>query len=165
MKALRNCSLFYYHNIRFYVGLNECTSGEFMCRTRDGMTCLPNMYKCDTVQDCEDNVDEQDCPDQGSEGRCKIHHYFSLFFIIISKVVALNVYYLMWFSTQTLSSFYALHLSNITLIDDSGMCESNEYQCDDGSCINQNERCNGIPECSDESDEKNCDSCSGQSFQ
>jgi hypothetical protein len=46
----------------FGVDATECSSSEFSCKTRDGPKCLPNMYKCDQVQDCDDNEDERDCP-------------------------------------------------------------------------------------------------------
>lgn len=42
---------------------NECSASEFLCRTTEGIRCLPNMYKCDSVKDCEDNEDEENCPD------------------------------------------------------------------------------------------------------
>lgn len=46
----------------FYVAGVDCTVNEFQCKTRDGVRCLPNTYKCDQVQDCEDNEDEENCP-------------------------------------------------------------------------------------------------------
>lgn len=46
-----------------HVDPKGCTHEEFSCLTREGERCLPNAYKCDHVQDCEDNEDEADCPD------------------------------------------------------------------------------------------------------
>lgn len=48
---------------------------------------------------------------------------------------------------------------------DPNECQPDEFQCDDGNCIGQNERCNGVPECADLSDEKTCDSCPETSYQ
>ncbi len=39
-----------------------------------------------------------------------------------------------------------------------GVCRSDEFQCDDGSCVGRDFRCDGIPDCSDASDEP--DNCS-----
>ena len=30
------------------------------------------------------------------------------------------------------------------------------FQCDDNTCVLRDSRCNGVPECPDNSDEKNC---------
>ncbi|XP_006817386.1 uncharacterized protein LOC102802271 [Saccoglossus kowalevskii] len=37
-----------------------------------------------------------------------------------------------------------------------GSCQYYEYQCGDGSCISDYLRCNGSPQCSDNSDETDC---------
>ena len=39
---------------------------------------------------------------------------------------------------------------------ESGVKESGEFTCDDGQCVKMEERCNQIPDCRDESDEKEC---------
>ena len=36
-------------------------------------------------------------------------------------------------------------------------CKSNEFTCDDGSCLNLKSRCNKLFDCSDGSDERYCD--------
>lgn len=41
-------------------------------------------------------------------------------------------------------------------------CESefeNGYLCDDGVCINETRACDGVMNCADGSDEKNCSKC------
>ena len=35
-------------------------------------------------------------------------------------------------------------------------CNSTQFTCDDGQCVKMEERCNQIPDCDDESDERNC---------
>ena len=35
-------------------------------------------------------------------------------------------------------------------------CKSDEFTCNDGQCIEMEERCNQVPDCRDESDEKGC---------
>ena len=35
-------------------------------------------------------------------------------------------------------------------------CQDGEFTCNDGQCVSMDERCNQLPKCRDESDEKNC---------
>ena len=35
-------------------------------------------------------------------------------------------------------------------------CKDNEFTCNDGQCVSMAERCNQLPKCRDESDERNC---------
>ena len=35
-------------------------------------------------------------------------------------------------------------------------CNQNEFTCDDGQCVRMDQRCNQLPNCRDESDEKGC---------
>ena len=35
-------------------------------------------------------------------------------------------------------------------------CQDNEYECDDGGCINIEQRCNEVRDCKDNSDEDDC---------
>ena len=35
-------------------------------------------------------------------------------------------------------------------------CKEDEFTCNDGQCVNMEERCNQIPDCDDESDERKC---------
>ena len=35
-------------------------------------------------------------------------------------------------------------------------CSQSEFNCDDGSCVSMEKRCNQVSECPDESDEYNC---------
>lgn len=44
-------------------------------------------------------------------------------------------------------------------------CSESSFQCANNECIEQKERCNGSPDCSDNSDEQNCQSCIDDAFQ
>lgn len=44
-------------------------------------------------------------------------------------------------------------------------CVAGEFQCDNFDCIPEEERCNGISECDDYTDEKNCYECKNGAFQ
>ncbi|XP_071503079.1 MAM and LDL-receptor class A domain-containing protein 1-like [Diadema antillarum] len=46
-----------------------------------------------------------------------------------------------------------------------GYCNSGEYQCRNGHCIPDYWECDGITDCSDNSDEDHCVTCGGNSFQ
>ena len=37
-----------------------------------------------------------------------------------------------------------------------GKCNQNEFECDNGGCINKDYRCDGDNDCSDRSDERGC---------
>lgn len=43
-------------------------------------------------------------------------------------------------------------------------CESGDFQCNDGSCIDGRLQCDGISDCKDASDEAGCRKCFGISF-
>merc|ERR1711894_295156 len=43
-----------------------------------------------------------------------------------------------------------------TMLKLTGCKEEGEFTCDDGQCIEMEERCNQLPNCRDKSDERNC---------
>ena len=52
---LFSCSIYIGDIYIVYIG---CLSDEFKC---DNNKCVPEEYRCDTVNDCGDNSDEEEC--------------------------------------------------------------------------------------------------------
>ena len=45
-----------------------------------------------------------------------------------------------------------------SFVSDVKVCQSDEFQCENGECINSRWFCDGVPDCSDNSDEDDCSS-------
>ncbi|XP_029286159.1 low-density lipoprotein receptor-like [Cottoperca gobio] len=124
-----------------------CKKDEFACRSR---RCISPHFRCNGVDDCGDASDEafcQNCSTPGSfscgpsdtclprnklcDGRtdCKDGRDESLELCGLSQP----------------------HLQT------SPSCTASEFQCGDGQCIRQTWRCDHSPDCTDRSDEDNCE--------
>lgn len=44
-------------------------------------------------------------------------------------------------------------------------CRHDQFQCNNGICIDSEDRCNGYRDCLDGSDEQRCENCLSEAFQ
>ncbi|XP_009873173.1 PREDICTED: low-density lipoprotein receptor-related protein 2-like, partial [Apaloderma vittatum] len=118
-----------------------CRTGEVAC-PRSG-ECVPEAWRCDGAADCGDSTDEQGCPwEEGlcGEGQCGCSH---------DHRCIPDVWRCDGESDCTDGS------------DESGCqpspCQSHEYSCGLGGCLNASLLCDGRQDCTDGSDEAgNC---------
>ena len=61
---------------------------------------------------------------------------------------------LFWAAFQTLKPPLTIFLTFI--IVNQGLCNYDEFECDNGECVSENLQCNNIDDCGDNSDEENC---------
>lgn len=122
-----------------------CDTRRFQCRRKEG-GCIPIGWKCDGVNDCGDNSDEEGCPcnpateivcltsDLGCVKKSKVcdGRYDCPF---DSRIGKFGNYY-----DETFCDLFCLY----------------NFKCATGQCIPYEGVCDGFPHCYDGSDEKNC---------
>ncbi|CAB3366798.1 Hypothetical predicted protein [Cloeon dipterum] len=132
-----------------------CNEWQFTCNNKK---CIPSWWKCDSVNDCGDNSDEQDCwadasttrkPPKPSptppSGTCLLNQFRC------------------YDGTCILETWVCDGVADCTHDEDEEHCGqagclSDQYACRvDGACVNITMVCNGKKDCIDGSDEFGCD--------
>lgn len=119
-----------------------CRSGEFMCNS--GL-CINAGWRCDGDSDCDDQSDERNCSEY--RGLMGVFH-----FCWMHECVG-ECYW-----NQALLIILA-HLPFFIFFDPSAtsMCTADQFRCKSGRCVRLSWRCDGEDDCSDNSDEENCE--------
>ncbi|XP_059177964.1 low-density lipoprotein receptor-related protein 8-like [Physella acuta] len=110
----------------------NCNEDYFMCPNGG---CFPNLFRCNSLNDCGDNSDEEDCPpDCGHENafRCT--------------------------NGQCIPSFYVCdgrpHCYDTSDEDCARDCKQpRQFKCANGNCISRRRLCDSDDDCEDQSDE------------
>ncbi|RCN37338.1 Low-density lipoprotein receptor domain class A [Ancylostoma caninum] len=104
-----------------------CNSTSFHCSLSE--QCVPLSQRCDGHYDCSLEEDEQNC----------------------------RVFYVWFIHRKFICPARAAHLCG-SRADHCALCTADEFACIvSEQCIDANRRCNGIAECSDGTDEMDCD--------
>ncbi|KAM4739372.1 low-density lipoprotein receptor-like [Anableps anableps] len=127
-------------------GHSRCGKDEFPCRNRH---CIPVKLLCNGIDDCGDGSDEDSC-----------HNCPAGSFSCGPTEVCLlrNKLCDGWSDCKDgRDEAHVLCGSVQASPQRSSACAASEFRCGDGACIRHAWRCDHSPDCSDGSDEENCD--------
>ncbi|XP_064596679.1 uncharacterized protein LOC135463349 [Liolophura sinensis] len=114
---------------------------EFKCKVTG--LCVKKSQVCNGMRDCGDNSDEDNCSDCSKIGfRCE------------TSRVCINKY------RQCNGQFDCLTSTVDDVSDEANcVCAIGQTRCNNGACVYQEEWCDGVNNCHDNSDETYCDVC------
>ncbi|XP_058520574.1 low-density lipoprotein receptor-related protein 2 [Ochotona princeps] len=115
----------------------DCSSGHFRCGSGN---CIPQAWRCDGTNDCEDDSDEAGCP------HASCHPGF---FQCQSDGLCVPQSWVCDGDEDCQDNSDEQHCSGST-------CSSHQLTCSSGQCIPREYRCDHISDCSDGTDEKDC---------
>lgn len=113
--------------------LRTCRPGTFQCTSGH---CIPEALKCDGFADCLDYSDESTCRECAG---LEIYGCLKSSYCIYWK----SWYYSVPFVFPTATRYPG-----------GRWCPSNQFQCDNKLCVNQQWVCDGFNDCGDRSDEQ-----------
>lgn len=117
----------------------ECDAGEFRCESEGSKEaiCIQQTWLCDGHADCPGGEDEQDCPgcDLTTQFDCGNDMCISLSDVCDGVI----------------------HCQSDGLDEmNCEVCKEGQKECENGQCRAANRWCDRTPDCSDRSDERNC---------
>ncbi|XP_058452453.1 basement membrane-specific heparan sulfate proteoglycan core protein isoform X2 [Malaya genurostris] len=142
-----------------------CTSNQFMCQNG---YCIDKSYVCNSVQDCSDGSDESNC-----SRNCSEDHEFTCSDneCILKDRICNGINdcvdggdelgcddnsHLKKSLDHNPASASHHHVHRQQLPAHSNRCDRDSFECQDGICIADYKKCNGIVDCHDQSDELDC---------
>ncbi|WAR02785.1 MLRP2-like protein [Mya arenaria] len=149
-----------FKNCEYPVPPASCMLGQFTCNSGH---CISQTQKCDFQTDCCDGSDELQSTCSGYN-RCDFEYGLCSWVQLTKGVVSSGYHGDIAIDDISLSSGCgAPTTSSFTYPTPSKLppstpkpCPNGQYTCSNGQCINVTQACNGISDCSDNSDEARC---------
>ncbi|KAK6617378.1 hypothetical protein RUM43_014387 [Polyplax serrata] len=148
----------------------SCASDEFKCH--DNSRCVPTSRVCDGVHDCSDSSDEENCSAppvcSGDQFRCDDDTCLRSDQRCNGVHECRNgedergcppprTYEMDGADDGLVSCPPSVRSCHIKVFSSSAAtCGPHHFQCSNGMCIDQSRKCDGVPDCSDRSDEASC---------